>query len=105
MTEFESDPIEGIARNRNGVRPTYIRLGEDTDGAFHVYRTTNETIHVVQDGERVQRFALGARTVDDYVKFVRDEVDGRDWENRRYIADDEDPFAALIEDIATEVAA
>jgi hypothetical protein len=32
-------------------------------------------------------------------------VEGREWENRRYIADDEDPFTALIEDIATEVAA
>jgi hypothetical protein len=80
-------------------------LGDDTDGASHVYRTTDETIHVVQDGERVQRFSLGARTVDDYVKFVRDDVERREWENRRYIADDEDPFAALSEDIATEMAA
>lgn len=93
------------ARKRTDPRPAYIELGDDTDGASHVYRTTDETIHVVQDSERVQRFSLGARTVDDYVKFVRDDVEGREWENRRYIADDEDPFAALIEDIATEVAA
>ena len=93
------------ARKRTDPRPAYIELGDDTDGASHVYRTTDETIHVVQDGERVQRFSLGTRTVDDYVKFVRDDVEGREWENRRYIADDEDPFAALIEDIATEVAA
>jgi hypothetical protein len=100
MKESNADP-----RKRTDPRPNYIPLGEDTDGASHVYRTTDETIHVVQDGERVQRFSLGTRTVDDYVKFVRDEVEGREWENRRYIADDEDPFAALVEDIATEVAA
>jgi hypothetical protein len=80
-------------------------LGDDTDGASHVYRTTDESIHVVQNGQRVQYFVLNGRSVDDYVKFVRDEVEDRAWENRRYIADDEDPFAALIEDIATEVAA
>jgi hypothetical protein len=98
----ESNPN---ARKRTDPRPNYIPLGGDTDGASHVYRTTDETIHVVQDGERVQQFSLGTRTVDDYVKFVRDDVEGREWENRRYIADDEDPFAALIDDIATEVAA
>ncbi|MEF8780793.1 MAG: hypothetical protein V5A46_08970 [Haloferacaceae archaeon] len=93
------------ARKRIDPRPAYIQLGEDTNDAFHVYRTTDETIHVVRDGKRVQKFVLNGRSVDDYVKFVRDEVDGRQWENRRYIADDEDPIAALIEDIVTEVAA
>ena len=107
MKNSNPNPVEGIAHNRNGVRPAYIRLGENTDGASHVYRTTDETIHVVQDGERVEKFVLGSRSVDDYVKFVRDEVDGREWENRRYIADDEDPFAALVDQLAdaTEVTA
>jgi hypothetical protein len=93
------------ARKRTDPRPAYIELGDDTDGASHVYRTTDETIHVVQNGQRIQKFVLNGRSVDDYVKFVRDEVDGREWENRRYIADDEDPFAALVENIAREVAA
>lgn len=93
------------ARKRTDPRPTYIQLGQDTDGASHVYRTTDETIHVVQDCERVKKFVLDSRTVDDYVKFVRDEVDGREWENRRYIADDEDPFAALVTDVGEEVPA
>jgi hypothetical protein len=93
------------AGKRTDPRPAYIELADDTDGASHVYRTTDETIHVVQDGKRVQRFSLGTRTVDDYVKFVRDDVEGRGWKNRRYIAADEDPFAALIADIPTEVAA
>jgi hypothetical protein len=93
------------ARKRTDPRPAYIKLGDDTDGASHVYRTTDETIHVVQNGQRIQKFVLNGRSVDGYVKFVRDEVDGREWENRRYIADDEDPFAALVENIAREVAA
>ena len=101
MKNSNPNSVEGIARNRNGVRPAYIWLGEDTEGASHVYRTIDETIHVVQDGERVQRFALGARTIDDYVKFVRDEVDGRDWQNRRYYTDDENPFEALARNITT----
>ncbi|MDB2249242.1 hypothetical protein [Halorubrum ezzemoulense] len=94
-------------RKRTDPRPVYIELGDDTDGAFHVYRTTDETIHVVQGGERVQKFVLNGRSVDDYVKFVRDDVEGREWENRRYVADDEDPFAALVDQLAdaTEVAA
>lgn len=93
------------AGKRTDPRPAYIKLGDDTDGASHVYRTTDETIHVVQNGQRIQKFVLNGRSVDGYVKFVRDEVDGREWENRRYIADDEDPFAALVENIAREVAA
>lgn len=107
MTEFESDQIEGIARNRNAVRPVYIELDDDTDGASHVYRITDETIHVVQNSQPVQKFVLNGRSVNDYVKFVRDEVEGREWANRRYVADDEDPFAALVEQLAdsTEVAA
>lgn len=91
------------ARKRIDPRPDYIELGDDSDGASHVYRTTDETIHVVQDGKRIQKFVLDTCTVDDYVKFVRDEVDEREWENRRYVADDEDPFAALIGQIADAI--
>ncbi|RZH67738.1 hypothetical protein [Natrinema altunense] len=100
----ESDPN---ARKRTDPRPAYIELGDDTDGAFYVYRTTDETIHVVQDSQRVQKFVLNGRSVDEYVKFVRDEVEGCDWEDRRYVADDEDPFAALVDQTvdAPEVAA
>ena len=98
----ESDPN---APKRTDPRPAYIELGDDTHGAFHGYRTTDETIHVVQDGERVQKFVLNGRSVDDYVNFVRDDVEGREWENRRYVAGDEDPFAALVDQLAdaTEV--
>lgn len=36
---------------RVSVRPHYIDLGTDTEGAVHTYRTTDETVHVVQDAE------------------------------------------------------
>lgn len=90
-------------RKRTDPRPGYIKLGDDTDGAFHIYRTTDETIHVVQNGERVQKFDLNGRSVDDYVKFVRDDLDEREWANRRYLADDEDPFAAFVGQIADAI--
>lgn len=94
-----------MADTRSSVRPAYILLGRDTAGASHVYRTTDETIHVVQDGERVQKFVLDGRSVDDYVTFVRDDVDDREWETRRYIADDENPFASLTDNTNTGVSA
>ncbi|EMA31254.1 MULTISPECIES: hypothetical protein [Haloarcula] len=58
------------ARKRTDPHPAYIKLGDDTDGASHVYRTNDETIHAVQDCERVQKFVLNGRSVDDYVKFA-----------------------------------
>ncbi|AFO56536.1 hypothetical protein NJ7G_1289 [Natrinema sp. J7-2] len=65
----------------------------------------DETILVVQNGELVQRFDLDGRSVDDYVKFVRDEVDDRDWTDRHYYADDEKSFEALARTIETGVSA
>lgn len=94
-----------MASTRSSVRPAYILLGRDTAGASHVYRTTDETIHVVQGGEHVQRFDLGAQSVDDYVTFVRDDVDDREWETRSYIAGDENPFASLTDNTNTGVSA
>lgn len=93
------------AKKRTDPRPDYLELGDDTDGASHVYRTTDETIHVVHDGDRVQRFDLNETSVDTYVKFVRDEVEGREWATRKYLADDEDPMADLVDTIVTEVGA
>lgn len=112
MKNSNPNSIEGIARNRRGVRLDYITLGEDTDGASHVYCTFDETIFtfdetifVVQNGKLVERFDLAGRSVDDYVKFVRDDVDDRNWENRDYYADDENPFEALARTIKTGVSA
>lgn len=95
---------EPNTRKRTDPRPAYTGLDTDTGGASHVYRTADETIHTVQDGKRIEEFVLGLRTVDDYVTFVRDNVEGLDGETRRYIADAEDPFAALADEVARGVA-
>lgn len=88
------------SRKCTDPRPAYLPLGVDTAGAFHVCRTTDETIHVVEDGTRSHRFDLGAHSVDDYVRFVRDEVDGRDWATRRYTLAEEDTWARVAERLA-----
>ena len=62
------------------TRPRYVPIGDDTEGATHVHRTADETIHVFDaDGHWLERFDLAGRTVDDYVAFVRDECEDRDW--------------------------
>ncbi|QCW04935.1 hypothetical protein FGF80_04240 [Natrinema pallidum] len=105
MKNTNPNSIEGIALKRSCVRPDYIELGEDTAGASHVYRTFDETVLGVQNGELVQRFDLNGRSVDEYVKFVRDEVDDRDWADHHYYADDENPFEVLARIIKTGVSA
>ncbi|ELY53996.1 hypothetical protein [Natronolimnohabitans innermongolicus] len=102
MKKSDPNPIEGIARNYNAPRPTYIELGDNTEGASHVYRTSDGTIHVVPDGLLIQKCVLNVHFVDDYVKFVRDRVDNRDWADRHYYADDESPFEAFVRSISTE---
>lgn len=38
MKNSTPNPVEGIAHNHNGARLTSFLLGEDTDGASHLYR-------------------------------------------------------------------
>lgn len=102
MKNSNANSIEGIARKRNGVRPDYIVLGEDSEAVSYVYRTFDETVLVIQSGELVQRFNLDGCPVDDYVRSVRDEVNDRDWANRHYYANDENPFEVLARNIPTE---
>lgn len=69
--------------NRNGARPAYIPLGTDDEGAHHVYRTTDETIHVVQGGDRthVEDLNAAGHDVDDWMDFV---TARRGWTDRQY---------------------
>lgn len=46
------------ARRGTDRRPAYILIGIDTAGAHHVYRTTDESVHVLEGGERTHRFDL-----------------------------------------------
>jgi hypothetical protein len=58
------------------IRDHYIHLGIDSEGASHVYRTTDETIFCIEaDGTRSYRFdvsEMGHRAADDYVAHVGD---------------------------------
>lgn len=63
------------------VRPTYIVLVTDADGADHIYRTDDETVHVVTDAGRDRVEQLGARSVDEWITFVDER---RGWRHRSY---------------------
>lgn len=68
--------------NRNGVRPKYLPLGTDGEDASHTYRTTDDTVIVVADGEReIQRQLDGEIDVDDWMEFVTAQ---RGWERKQY---------------------
>jgi hypothetical protein len=61
------------ARSRTDPRPDYILVGIDTEGAHHVYRTTDETVHVINDTGRTYHYDLEAleQTIDDWIEYVR----------------------------------
>ena len=65
------------------VRDRYVRLGMDSNGEYHVYRTVDETIHVIGNGERTYRVNLleCGKTVDDWMEFVDKK---RGWETVKY---------------------
>ncbi|WP_339105943.1 hypothetical protein [Haloterrigena salinisoli] len=63
------------AHSRTDPRPDYILVGIDTEGAHHVYRTTDETIHVIHTTERTYRYDLTTcdQDIDDWIKYVQAE--------------------------------
>jgi len=58
------------SESRSGYRPTYIWLGKDNAGADHVYRTSDETIHVIDGTRRSHREPLGDRRVEEWLDYV-----------------------------------
>lgn len=89
MSTNTSTPKEGT-----DPRPRYYTVGIDSRGAHHLHRTADDTILVVADGELTHRFDVdpwipNVRSVDEYVRFVRDEVEGREWRERQALAPDE----------------
>ncbi|QGN05867.1 hypothetical protein Hrd1104_00215 [Halorhabdus sp. CBA1104] len=69
------------SRRGTDPRDNYIPLGTDADGRSHVYRTLDETIHVIDGDERTHREAIATRSVDEWMAFVEGRVG---WERRRY---------------------
>lgn len=78
MTRYDTD-----AENRTDPRPAYIPLGVDALGESHVYRTTDETVFVIDDSALSHREALDGRSVDSWMAYVSDR---RGWTSRRYYA-------------------
>jgi hypothetical protein len=60
------------ARNHTDPRPNYILVGIDTEGAHHVYRTTDESVHVINNTDRTYRYDLEAfeQSIDDWIEYV-----------------------------------
>mgnify|MGYP000047146048 CR=1 FL=1 len=69
------------SHRRGDIRDNYIPLGTDADGRAHVYRTLDESIHVIADGQRVHREDVTRRTVDEWMAYVEGRVG---WADRRY---------------------
>jgi hypothetical protein len=76
------------------IRRNYVPLGTDHDGASHVYRTLDETIFVIQDGEITHRINVADRLVDDYIDHVETH---RGWADKRYGFDLVDQLADALE--------
>lgn len=78
-------------------RPAYIWIGEDTQGASHVYDTRRERVIVIADGERTHVELLGGRPVDHWISYVRGK---RGWRTQRLYASTADAWSALLEPLA-----
>ncbi|MFC6763536.1 hypothetical protein [Natrinema soli] len=63
------------ARSRTDHRPDYILVGVDTEDAHHVYRTTDETVHVIHNAERTYRYDLESvdQGINDWIEYVKAE--------------------------------
>ncbi|MFC6765901.1 hypothetical protein [Natrinema soli] len=63
------------ARSRTDPRPDYILVGIDTEGAHHVYRTTDETVHVIHNTKRTYCYDLEAvnQDINDWIEYVKAE--------------------------------
>jgi len=70
------------SESRIGVRPRYILLGVDEQDRHHVYRTTDDTVTVIRDGERQFVIELaGDETPDDQMQIVAEHTG---WQTRYY---------------------
>lgn len=71
-------------RKRTDPRANYLHAGVDTDGSHHVYRTIDETIHVITPaGDREHVEQLDGRSVHEWMAFV---ADVRGW-TEQYLVD------------------
>jgi uncharacterized protein YktB (UPF0637 family) len=81
MNRSKSNSARAEQESNVPVRPRYINLGTDSEGAVHTYRTADETVIVVADGGRKHVADVADRPVDDWMAFVRQE---RGWADEQY---------------------
>lgn len=76
---------DSTASNRGtDPRPNYSYTGTDTDGADHIYRTIDETVHVITpNGDREHVEQLNGRSIHEWMAFVDDK---RGWSDQ-YLAE------------------
>jgi hypothetical protein len=76
-------------------RPNYIQLGQDEIGDVHLYRTTDESVFVIDHGGHlVERFNLNGRPLHHYREFIAAQRGWHDyWPTVQ--AEIEDPFALM----------
>jgi hypothetical protein len=55
---------------RSPVRPDYVFLGVDGDGGDHVYRTFEESVHVIRDGRGVHVQEFDGKDVDHWMAYI-----------------------------------
>lgn len=64
-------------------RPNYIILGQDRIGNVHLYRTTDETVLILDSGGHpVDRQDLAGRSLHHYEAFVEDRRGWHDYDPR-----------------------
>lgn len=82
-------------KKRTDPRPDYIHLGVDSEGTSHCYRTTDETVHVVNaDGDREYRYDLDGRSINHWMDYVEQK---RGWATRHMWADLGEAVSARME--------
>jgi hypothetical protein len=91
MATNTSDTIEASAT----IAPATFRLGVDAKGRDHIFRRSNRTIYVVDDGERVHQTRLGRRDPAKWMQFVDQELFG--WAERDYAYPPDYRIAKLAE--------
>lgn len=88
------NPTRENATGSTDPRPNYIEIGEDNEGAHHCYATRDETIHVIQDGERTHVEVLNGRPVDDWIQYVKAR---RGWRTQRLYASPQAAWRACLQ--------
>jgi len=66
--------------NSTDPRDDYIHIGVDQEGASHCYRTTDESIFAIDNGEVIHHFDLDGRSVNTYIDHV---AEARGWQSRQ----------------------